>query len=148
MAEARPVGLTRDAGWEIGVSRTVPHALDEVWRLLTSDEGLALWLGEGARLDPVRGSRYATADGTEGEVRGYRERDRIRLTWRPPNWTHDSTLQVAVTPARRGTTLRFHQERLADAGERERQRERWRSVIGRLERALDARGEGPAAERA
>lgn len=146
MAGARPVGLTRDAGWEVGASRTVPHALDEVWRLLASDEGLALWLGEGARLDPVRGSRYATADGTEGEVRGYREGNRIRLTWRPPGWSHDSTLQVAVTPARRGTTLRFHQERLADADERERQRERWRSVIGRLERALDARGEGPAAE--
>src|SRR5215207_10427491 len=102
MAGARPVGLTRDAGWEVGVSRTVPHALDEVWRLLTSDEGLALWLGEGARLDPVRGSRYATADGTEGEVRGYREGNRIRLTWRPPGWSHDSTLQVAVTPGGAG----------------------------------------------
>ena len=54
MAEARHVGLTKDAGWEIGVSRTVPHPLDEVWRLLTSDEGLALWLGEGALRDGRR----------------------------------------------------------------------------------------------
>ena len=111
MAEARQVGLTKDAGWEIGVSRTVPHPLDEVWRLLTSDEGLALWLGEGARLAPSRGARYATADGTEGEVRGYRDRDRIRLTWRPPGWAHDSTLQVAVT--RRGAARRCASTRSA-----------------------------------
>ena len=136
MAEPRPVGLTKDGGWEIGVSRTVPHPLDEVWRLLTSDEGIALWLGPGARVAPTRGARYSTAGGTEGEVRGYRDRDRIRVTWRPAGWSHESTLQVALSPARTGTTVRFHQERLADAGERERQRAHWRSVLGDLERAL------------
>ena len=31
----RPVGLTRDAGWEIGVSRTVPFPIDDVWDFLT-----------------------------------------------------------------------------------------------------------------
>ena len=41
-----------------------------------------------------------------------------------------------MTPARSGTTVRFHQERLADAGERERQRDHWRSVLRDLERAL------------
>jgi len=137
MAEGRAVGLTKDSGWEIGVSRTVPHPLDEVWRLLTSDRGVAIWLGAGARLEPLRGAHYVTADGTEGEVRGYRDRDRIRVTWRPPGWSHDSTLQVALSDARSGTTVSFHQERLADAEERERQRARWRSVLGDLERALD-----------
>jgi uncharacterized protein YndB with AHSA1/START domain len=138
MAGRRRVGLTKDSGWEIGVSRTVPHPLDEVWRLLTSDAGLALWLGAGARLTARRGAHYATADGTEGEVRGYRERERIRLTWRPAGWSHDSTVQVALSPAGAGTTVRFHQERLADAAERERQRAHWRAVLGDLERALDA----------
>jgi uncharacterized protein YndB with AHSA1/START domain len=140
MAEARPVGLTKDSGWEIGVSRTLPHPLDEVCRLLTSDDGIAMWLGAGVRLDPARGTRYTTADGTKGEVRGYRDRDRIRVTWRPRGWSHDSTLQVALSPTRRGTTVSFHQERLADRRERERQRAHWRSVLGDLEQALDDDG--------
>ncbi len=43
----RPVGLTRDAGWQIGVSRTLPIDLETAWKLLTSRMGLGLWLGEG-----------------------------------------------------------------------------------------------------
>jgi hypothetical protein len=46
-------------------------------------------------------------------------------------------VQVALSPAGAGTTVRFHQERLADAAERERQPAHWRAVLDDLERALD-----------
>ena len=32
-------GLTKDAGWEIGVSRTVPYPVEQVWDLLLSSRG-------------------------------------------------------------------------------------------------------------
>ena len=53
-----PTGLTRGAGWEIGVSRTLPFSPEELWRLVTSPEGLALWLGPGAH--PLTGPIYVT----------------------------------------------------------------------------------------
>ncbi|PRX96290.1 SRPBCC family protein [Allonocardiopsis opalescens] len=134
----REVGRTRDVGYQIGVSRTVPHPAERVWRLLTSPGGLALWLGDGARLTPERGAPYTTADGTRGEVRSYRENDRIRLTWRPPGWSHDTTLQVALSGAGERTAVHFHQEWLADAAERTRQREHWKGVVDRLAAALEA----------
>lgn len=127
-----PVGKTRDAGWEIGVSRTVHRDPDEVWALLTSPAGVAAWLGGGVTFPAERGDPYETDDGTVGEVRSYRPDDRVRLTWQPPSWSHDSTVQVAIRPTATGTTIRFHQERLADATEREAQRAHWAAVLDRL----------------
>lgn len=132
------VGRTAGAGWEIGVSRTLPHPPRAVWRFLTGAEGTALWLGAGARLPDEKGDRYRTADGTGGELRSRHELDRVRLTYWPAGWDHDTTLQVTVTGSGKACTLRFHQERLAGAAERERQREHWRAVLDRVAAALAA----------
>ncbi len=122
------IGKTKDAGWEIGVSKTVPYPLDHVWEYL-SGPGLTAWLGD-VRLDPVKGAPYETAEGTVGEVRGYREREKIRLTWWPKGWEHESTVQVALRNAGPDkTVVVFHQERLAGPEERAAQREHWQAVM-------------------
>ena len=130
-----PVGKTKDAGWEIGVSRVVDCSVEEAWALVTSPEGLDVWLG--GPLPPSVGDGYETAGGVRGELRSLRPLDRVRLTWQPPGWSHDSTVQVAVSPAPSGrATLRFHQERLAGPDEREAQRTHWRFVLDHLESLL------------
>lgn len=128
-----PTGLTKDAGWQIGVSRTLPRPVAVVWDFICSPGGTALWLGPGAVLAPERGTPYRTAGGVPGEVRGYRPADRIRVTH------GTTTVQVALAPAGDGarTVLRFHQEHLASAEERERQRAHWRRVMDRVATALD-----------
>jgi uncharacterized protein YndB with AHSA1/START domain len=134
---AQEIGETRDVGFEIGVSRTVRFPRRVVWDFLAGPRGSAVWLGPGAVLGTQRGSRYRTADGTTGGVRSFRELDRIRLTWRPAGWDHDTTVQVTVSgPATGATVLRFHQERLADGAERERQRAHWKAVMDRVVAAL------------
>ncbi|MDI2132942.1 SRPBCC family protein [Yinghuangia seranimata] len=132
------VGNTQGACFEIGVSKALPYPADELWRFLTSPEGLALWLGAGAELEPVRGAAYRTDEGAEGEVRGYEEFDRVRVTFRPAGWDHETTLQVRLSGGTADrTTLRFHQERLADADERARQRAHWQAVMAAVEKALE-----------
>lgn len=101
-----PVGLTRHAGWEIGVSRTVPVPLEEAWARV---EDTAAWLGEEA-----------------DDVRSCRPLDRIRIGW------NGTVVQVVVREAKTGTSVRFHQEKLGSAEERERQRRHWRGVLDRL----------------
>jgi uncharacterized protein YndB with AHSA1/START domain len=111
--------------------------VEEVWDFVTSPAGVAIWLGEGVTVLPERGDDYETADGVRGETRSYRELDRVRLTWQPPGWKHDTTLQLTVTSVGPGRTrLGVHQERLADAAEREQQRRHWQSVIAALVAAL------------
>ncbi|MET9731187.1 SRPBCC domain-containing protein [Streptomyces sp. NPDC006458] len=127
-----PTGLTKDAGWEIGVSRTLPHPPAAVWDLVSGPEGLALWLGAGADLRPERGAVYRTADGIRGEVRGHRPGERIRLTH------GTSTVQLTVSPAGDGTkaVLRFHEEHLRSAEEREARRAHWRRVLDEIAAVL------------
>ncbi len=126
------MGRTKDAGWQIGVSITVDRPAAEVWDLLVAAEGLAVWLGPGTELSGERGDQYETSDGVVGEIRSFREEDRIRLTWQPPEWDHDTTVQIALDDRGAKTGVRFHQERLASAEEREQQRRHWKSVAERL----------------
>ena len=122
-----PTGLTKDAGWQIGVSRTLPLPVAAVWEFIASPEGVALWLGEGVRLPTAKGEAYETRDGIAGELRSYRPGDRVRLTY------GTSTLQVAVSPSGEGrAVLRFHQDHLADAAESEAMRDHWAGVLDRL----------------
>jgi uncharacterized protein YndB with AHSA1/START domain len=116
-----PVGQTKDAGWEIGVSRTVPCSVDEAWSVLTSSAALRVWLGD----DRLPGDE---------RLRSLRPGDRVRLRWRPPGVDHDTTLQVAVSlsSSKRGAVVRFHQEHLAGPDEREAMRTRWRQVLDEL----------------
>jgi uncharacterized protein YndB with AHSA1/START domain len=60
------VGRTRDAGWEIGVSKTIERPVGEVWDFITSPEGVAIWLGEGVTALSERGAGYETAAGVRG----------------------------------------------------------------------------------
>jgi uncharacterized protein YndB with AHSA1/START domain len=136
----RPTGLTQDAGWEIGVSKTLPIPVSAVWDFITCPEGVALWLGKGAQLPTEKGESYETGDGIAGELRSYRPGDRVRLTYGA------TTLQVAVSAsasasgagagAGEKTVLRFHQEHLANAVERERQRAHWKAVMADVVQAL------------
>jgi uncharacterized protein YndB with AHSA1/START domain len=130
------IGQTKDVGFNIGVSKTLPFPAEVVWAAVMSPEGIALWLGEGATL--TKGTRYETTDGTVGEVRSLHELDRVRLTWHPRDWDHESTVQVAISGRGDKTMLRFHQERLAGPEERARQRDHWREVMDSIVDLLTA----------
>lgn len=133
-----PTGLAKDSDWQVGVQRTLPLDLEEAWSLLVSDVGTRIWLGTKTPPDPAPGARYKTPDGTVGEIRSFRVCDRVRLTWRPKAWDHDSTIEATLTPSPAGTTLRFHQERLASQEEREAMRAHWQHVLDALARHLEA----------
>lgn len=137
----REVGETANAGYQVGIQRTVSVPQDEHWDLLLSEAGLATWLGEIESCTIGPGASYETADGITGEIRAVSEGERLRMTWQPPNRETSTTLQLRLSCPRNGetrTTLRFHHEKLADADEREAMRERWREALDRLEALVEA----------
>jgi uncharacterized protein YndB with AHSA1/START domain len=139
MAESRvptPTGLTKDAGWEVGVRTTVAAPADTVWAFLLGD-GLPLWLGN-TKLTLEKGAAYATDDDISGTVLGYTDGTRIRLSWRPEEWNHDSTLQLTLKEAATGTTIGFHQERLSGREERKIMLGHWKEVAQTLDDAIAA----------
>ena len=130
-----PTGQAKDAGWEVKVRQTVSATLPVVWEFLLGD-GLPLWLGE-ATLPHVTGGSYRTTDGVAGDVRAYTENARLRVTWRPDDWPHDTTLQVSVKEAVGGTTIGIHHEHLADREERRMMLGHWKNVASHLAAAFD-----------
>lgn len=124
---AETTGLTKDAGWELGVRTTVPAALPEVWTWLLGP-GLAVWLGELDALPTEVGASYETRDGVRGTLRSRTENVRVRLGWQPDDWPHDTTLQITVKEAASGTTIGIHHEKLADRNERKLMLGHWKNV--------------------
>ena len=121
------VGLTKDAGWELGVRTTVAAPLPAVWAFLLG-EGLPVWLGEIERLPTEKGEAYVTSDGVRGSIRSYAEGYRVRLGWQPDDWPHDTTLQLTLKEAATGTTIGIHQEKLADREERKLMLGHWKNI--------------------
>lgn len=126
-------GLTKDAGWEMGVRQTVAAPLPAVWDFLLG-EGLPVWLGEIEALPTEKGAAYATADGVRGVIRSYTERYRVRLGWQPDDWPHDTTLQITLKESPTGTTIGFHHEKLADREERKMMLGHWKNVAAVIEK--------------
>ena len=112
---------------ELGLRRTVGAAVDEVWEYFVVD-GLATWLGD-TTLPLHKGEKYLTTDGASGEILSRTDQLRLRLTWQPDDWDHDSTVQVTLMPAATGTTIGFHQERLASEAERTQMLAHWTKVL-------------------
>lgn len=129
-------GLTKDAGWEVGVRQTVSSPPETVWQFLIG-EGLPIWLGE-TTLPRVKGEPYRTADGVSGEVKSFTENAKVRLSWHPDDWPHDTTLQLTVKEAAAGgTTIGIHHERLADREERRMMLGHWKNVAAHLAAAFE-----------
>ena len=130
----RETGKTKDAGYQVGIRRTLPVDVDEAWRLVTSPAGMRAWLGDGAEIELEPGSEYTLADGSGGIVRVVRPGSHLRLTWICDGWPRPSTIQVRVIPAARGTTIALHQEHLPHAAARQQRRARFAAALDELER--------------
>ncbi len=127
------VGKTKDVGFQIGVRKSLPLSLNVAWNLITSKEGLAIWLGTLNKGEIAAGSAYHLDDDSFGETRVFNKLSHIRLTWQPVHWTKASTIQVRVIPNGTKTTISFHQENLPGPDEREQRRLYFKKVLKELQ---------------
>jgi uncharacterized protein YndB with AHSA1/START domain len=132
----RVVGQTRDAGFQVGMRRTLPVPPSKVWPLLTSPKGRSIWLGDLPRFRWAKGATFTLADGTTGEVRVYERNSHLRLTWQPPGWERPSTIQVRAIPSGDWTVVAFHQERMPNARTRAQRRMVFAAALEELQKRL------------
>lgn len=132
----RLVGETKDVGFNIGARKTFDVSPTEAWKLITSEEGVRVWLGDVTGLKWEVGSEYQTVEGATGKIRVIEPGSHFRLTWQPPEWEKASLIQVRVIPSGAKTVISFHQEHLAGPREREQMGDRWQAVLDDLETLL------------
>src|SRR5262249_14733938 len=87
---ARVVGQLATGGYQMGIRKTLPLAPREAWKLLTSEEGLAAWLGEISEMNFKPRGEYLTKSGVRGKINVLKDPSHIRLTWMPKHWKSPS----------------------------------------------------------
>ncbi|OGY25568.1 MAG: hypothetical protein A2Z24_01755 [Candidatus Woykebacteria bacterium RBG_16_44_10] len=136
----RTLGETESVGFEIGVQRTLPVSQTKAWELVTSPQGMGVWLGEISGLKFEPGEKFETRECTKGEIRTVDKGTKLRLVWQPPFLKKPSTLQIYLLCSRNTpnkTNFRFHQEKLSSSAEREKMRRHWQQVLTKLSKLLN-----------
>lgn len=131
----RPTGLTKDAGWQVGVRRTISLDPETAWALVSSPQGMQIWLGKIDHGQLQEGDLHELPDGTRVEMRVCRPGSHMRLTRNPGNWEEPSTIQVRVISKGEKSVIAFHEENLPSQAERLRRREHFQKVLTELKRA-------------
>lgn len=119
---ANNIGLTKDAGWQFGIRRTVPTGLEKLWNIFFSDRGLSYW-----------------SEGVDRDFSTFKEFSHIRTKWRHREFTESANLQIRLIPSKNKdkTTISIHVDKLKNESQREVAREYWSKVIVDLNRLLE-----------
>ncbi|CAG7654839.1 SRPBCC domain-containing protein [Paenibacillus allorhizosphaerae] len=128
-----PVGVTKDAGVQIGVRRTIDMTKEQAWHFLTSPQGMALWIGNVTSFQWHKGSEFVSEEGVSGKLTVVTPFQKLRLTWKRPEWDKPSRLQIYLLSTSSGkTTIAFHQEMLEDIYMRDMMKRHWEQVLGQI----------------
>ena len=133
--QERPVGLTKDVGWQFGLRKTFPYPQEYLWDFMFSDKGLKIWLGEFKSELEIK-KAYKTKDGIEGLVRVFKPYSHVRMNWKRKNWDNTSIVQVRVIGNQEKATISFHQEKLSDNKQREEMKLYWNEKMKEIEDEL------------
>lgn len=129
MNNKRIIGQTKTVGFQVGIRRTFPISPEKVWELITSEEGLNLWLGESTGIILQPGQKFITKLG-KGEIRIVKPLLQLRLTWQKGKWEKPSTVQIRILSKESNkTTISFHQENLSNENVRKEMKIYWEKVI-------------------
>lgn len=129
---AKPVGKTKDVGFQFGLQKTFSISEQQAWDFMFSDSGLKIWLGDletGFSLQ----ENFQTKSGIEGFVRVFEPYSHIRMSWKKKEWINRSTVQVRIIGKDKNKTLiSFHQEHLLDSDQRAEMKAYWNEKMDRL----------------
>lgn len=131
-ATVAPNKTQNDQNVHVHLSLSAP--VGAVWQALVSPEGTAAWLGEGAVLRD-KGQSYHCADGTAGVVRSFHPLEQLRLSWHSGADVEPSLIEVDLTVAGAGTTLRLWHEGVPDS-DRPAMQQRWQRQLEALARLV------------
>lgn len=97
----RPIGLTKDVGWQFCIRRTIPSSKEKVWDFMFSNVGEQIWMQH-----------------VEKEFTTFKPYSHIRTKWRLPGWDNNATIQLRIMGNENKATIAFHVERLLSKEQR------------------------------
>ncbi|OJV14376.1 MAG: hypothetical protein BGO21_16730 [Dyadobacter sp. 50-39] len=124
------------SGYEVGVSRTVPVPAAKAWEIISSEAGLATWLGALTEGRVGIAETFKTEDGITGTITVLEPGSHFRMAWKTEYWRNNSTLQVRVVGSKSKTAgksvITFHHEQLPRAADRDAMKRHWQEKLSDL----------------
>lgn len=110
----RKIGLTKTAGWQFGVRKTVNAPLEYIWNDMFSENGLAKW-----------------NEGVDTDFSTFKAYSHVRTKWKLNNWKNKATLQIRLVQGQAPgkTTIAVHIDQLLDENQRREAKEYWSVII-------------------
>jgi len=137
MSAEKPVGQTHDAGFQMGVRKTVPGNTQDIWDFLFSEEGLGIWLGE---IDPdelVIRKEFSLSNDVTGKITVFEPYSHLRMSWKKKGWINTTRLQIRVIGSgEERTVISFHQEMLTGPEQREQMKAYWENTLSSIKSAI------------
>ena len=114
---ANNIGLTKDAGWQFGIRKTLSMDVETLWEIFFSDKGLDYW-----------------ANGIDQNFSTYKEYSHIRTKWKHKDFEESANLQIRFIPSnnKEKTTISIHVDHLKNESQREVTKKYWSIVIENL----------------
>ena len=108
----------------------LPHSVDHVWRVLTTNDGAQALLGPGARLGG-KGEPWRADDGSHGVWRSYHPLEQVRVSWHADADGPRSLVDLHLAAEGDGTRVSLRHE---PAGpDRAAIEQRWSAALDRLD---------------
>ena len=136
MSVKKEVGLTKDAGWQMGVRKTLDTDFDRVWDFMFSDKGLNLWLGPIKAEQLEVGKAMDLDHGIWFKIVVFKPFSHIRMQWKKREWSNTSRLQLRIIRSKEKTVVSFAQEMMRNQTQREEMIVHWKKVAERLSEIL------------
>ena len=111
------IGLTKDAGWQYGIRRTVDLPLEEAWDYLFSKNGFKIW-----------------ADQVQTDFSTFKKYSHIRTKWKMRDWDDAASLQLRVLSNSRTkkTTIALHIDQIRNELHRDMAKKYWTGVLTKI----------------
>jgi hypothetical protein len=103
-----------------------------VWHVLSTNDGVAAVLGDGATLGN-KGEHWRATDGTHGVWRSYHPLEQVRLSWHASEDGPRSLVDLHLAPQGEQTYVSIRHEHVE--GDLDSLKARWAAALSRLEAA-------------
>ena len=118
----------------VEVSALLSHDLKHVWQVLSTNDGVAAFLGKGAKLGN-KGEHWRASDGTHGVWRSYHPMEQIRLSWQASDDAPRSRVDRHLAGQGQQTFVSSRHEHVD--GDLDALKDRWSEALTRLDAAAE-----------
>lgn len=131
------IGKTKNAGWQVGIRKTIPLTSDQLWNFITGNQGMQIIIGDTISATNSYNQDRISEKEIQYKITTIVQNSHLRMQWRLPDWKEYSILQIRVySTGQNKAVLAIHQEKLVNGNTRAVMKKYWQEKIDNIVKAI------------